>query len=80
MILDDVICSVVQALAKLAMDKAFDFQELRKPGDTDLVAIDRVFEKCPICKETGHTTRTQLEPAENWIEVHFRHKKNGKKT
>ena len=44
-------CSVVQALAKLAMDKAFDFQELRKPGDTDLVAIDRVFEKCRICKE-----------------------------
>jgi hypothetical protein len=42
---------VVQALAKLAMDKAFDFQELRKPGDTDLVAIDRVFEKCRICKE-----------------------------
>ena len=46
--------TVVQALAKLAMDKAFDFQELRKPGDTDLVAIDRVFEKCRICKEPGH--------------------------
>jgi len=37
--------AIAKALAKLAMDKAFDFQELRKPGDTDLVAIDRVFEK-----------------------------------
>jgi len=37
--------AVAKALAKLAMDKAFDFQQLRKPGDTDLVAIDRVFER-----------------------------------
>eukprot|EP00913_Durusdinium_trenchii_P001528 g1414.t1 len=35
--------SVAKALAKLAMDKAFDFQSVRKPGDTDLMAIDRAF-------------------------------------
>ena len=40
-----------EALAKLAMDKAFDFQQLRKPGDTDLVAIDRVFERCHNCRD-----------------------------
>lgn len=41
----EVDAAVEAALGKLAMDRFFEFQHDRSPGDTDLAAIDKVFER-----------------------------------
>ena len=41
-----------QALGKLAMDRFFEFQHDRSPGDTDLAAIDKVFERRGVVTES----------------------------